>query len=64
MYPAEEQFRKSTFSNDHQGCVEVAVAADGSRWVRDSKNPTATAHHFPALEWVAFVEAVKAGEFG
>ncbi|OLT11808.1 DUF397 domain-containing protein [Pseudonocardia sp. CNS-139] len=64
MSPAEGQFRKSTFSNDHQGCVEVAVAADGARWVRDSKHPAAAPHRFAAAEWNAFLQGVKAGEFG
>lgn len=48
---------------DSAGCVEVADLIDGSRAVRDSKNPAQPALVFTAQEWRTFVAAVKAGEF-
>lgn len=56
-------FRKSSFSSDQKACVEVAVAPDGSRWVRDTKDRSRPAHHYTAAEWQAFLLGVKAGEF-
>lgn len=32
-------------------------------YLRDSKNPAGPAHAFSAVEWAAFLGAVKAGEF-
>lgn len=61
--PRGIQFRKSSYSNDEQGCVEVAVDADGGRWLRDTKDRTTPAHHYPSTEWDAFIRGVKDGEF-
>ena len=36
--PRDDQFHKSSYSNDHRGCVEVAAAIDGGRWLRDVKS--------------------------
>ena len=56
-------FRKSSYS-DHQGqCVEVGLADDGGRWLRDSKDRSKPAHYFTAGEWTAFIAGVKDGEF-
>jgi hypothetical protein len=57
------RWRKSSFSGGAQQCVEVAVASDGSRYVRDTKDRTKAAHHYTAGEWDAFIKGVKAGEF-
>lgn len=48
---------------DSAGCVEVADLIDGSRAIRDSKNPGQPALVFTAGEWKTFTEAVKRGEF-
>lgn len=61
--PTELEFRKSSSSGHHGQCVEVAIADDGGRWVRDSKNRTQPPHYFTAIEWNAFLRGVKAGEF-
>jgi len=57
------RWRKSTYSQAANDCVEVADAPAGGRWVRDSKNPSQPAHYFTAAEWTAFVQGVKDGEF-
>lgn len=61
--PRDAQFRKSSYSNDHQACIEVAVTADGGRWLRDTKDRSRPAHYFTAIEWKAFLAGVKDGEF-
>lgn len=57
-------WRKSSLSSAGDNCVEVAVAADGSVGVRDSKQlgrgPTL---EFTPAEWAAFLGGVKGGEF-
>ena len=61
---AHLQWHKSTRSSGNAACVEVAdLPADGSRAIRDSKNPTGPALMFTAAEWVAFTAGVRAGEF-
>ena len=57
------EFRKSSYSGQNAQCVEVAPAADGGRWLRDSKNPAQPPHYFTAHEWDAFIRGVKGGEF-
>lgn len=55
---------KSSFSDQNGGeCVEVATFADGSRAVRDSKNPSGAKLNFTPGEWTAFVKGVRNGEF-
>ena len=61
--PPDVAFRTSSYCNDQQGCVEVAVAADGGRWLRDTKDRTRPAHYFTPVEWDAFIRGVKAAEF-
>jgi hypothetical protein len=75
---AEPEFRKSSFCGGGS-CVEVAfqrssfcgssacveVGTDGAEvLVRDSKDLTIPPLRFGAAEWDAFVEGVRAGEFG
>ena len=62
--PRDDEFRKASYSSDHQGCVEVADAVDGGRWLRDTKDRSRPAHYFTSVEWRAFVAGVKDGEFG
>ncbi len=61
--PPDTAFRTSSYSNDHQGCVEVALTADGGRWLRDTKDRTRPAHYYTPAEWNAFVRGIKDGEF-
>lgn len=57
-------WRKSSRSSNQGACIEVADLNDGSRAVRDSKNPTGPALMFTAAEWAAFTAGVRTGEFG
>ena len=54
-------WRKASLSESANGCVEVAVLADGLVAVRDSKNIDAPAHVYPAGDWAAFLENLRAG---
>lgn len=56
-------WRKSAFSGGAENCVEVAEAADGGRWLRDTKDRSRPPHYFTASEWRAFLGGVKDGEF-
>lgn len=61
--PQDTEFRKSSYSTDQQGCVEVADAPNGGRWLRDTKDRAKPAHYYTAHEWNAFIAGVKDGEF-
>jgi hypothetical protein len=64
MREMDLDWRKSSFSGGEGGdCVEVARAADGGRFLRDTKDRARPAHFFTAAEWDAFVLGVKNGEF-
>lgn len=56
-------WRKSSYSSDSGDCVEVAVASDGGRRVRDSKDRSGPAHYFTAAQWDAFIRGVKDSNF-
>jgi hypothetical protein len=53
-------WRKSSYSQPDANCVEIARLRDGSRAVRDSKDPNGPAIRFTADEWRTFVRGVKA----
>ncbi len=56
-------WRKSTFSDGAQDCVEVAQSGDTTH-VRDTKdNGKGPVLSFNPTEWAAFVAGVHAGEF-
>lgn len=61
--PAEDAWRKSTFSNPSGNCVEVAEAADGLVAVRNSREPGGAVLFYTRPEIDAFVQGAKAGEF-
>ncbi len=63
LEPERVVFRKSSYSGENGQCVEVGQAADGGRWLRDSKNPSSPPYYFTAGEWDAFIRGVKDGEF-
>lgn len=57
-------WRKSSLSSGGDNCVEVAMAADGSIGVRDSKQGgLGPVLEFTPAEWDAFVGGVAQGEF-
>ncbi|WP_028925613.1 DUF397 domain-containing protein [Pseudonocardia acaciae] len=58
------EYRKSSYSRANGQCVEIAVAAGGGRWVRDSKHRERPPLEVTARGWAAFVRGVKNGEFG
>ncbi|MDH6131164.1 hypothetical protein P3T37_000533 [Kitasatospora sp. MAA4] len=58
-------FRKSSYSNGQENCVEYAVqSAASAAVVRDSKDPHGPALVFAAGAFASFVAGIKAGEFG
>jgi len=56
------RFRRSSFCSGN-GCVEVAEVGPEGILVRGTGAPNLIALAFSADQWVAFVEAVKNGEF-
>jgi Domain of unknown function (DUF397) len=56
-----ERWRKSSHSGTN-GCVEVAVGADGVD-VRDSKDRSGPTLRFTFEEWQAFLVGARDGEF-
>jgi hypothetical protein len=61
--PDQPRWRKSSYSQGENDCVEVAAAPDGGRWLRDTKDRGQATHHFTAPEWTAFLKRVIGGEF-
>lgn len=59
--PAGLSWHKSTASGN-DGCVEVALSADGI-WVRDTKDRPGPVLRFTRAEWDAFLTGVRQGEF-
>jgi hypothetical protein len=55
-------WRKSTASGDG-ACVEVAPLPDGGVAVRDSKDPGGPVLRYTPLEFAAFLQGARAGEF-
>ena len=57
------QWRKSSYSNGMENCVEVAGDFLDSTPVRDSKNLNGPVLVFPKSSWESFTSAVKDGYF-
>jgi len=53
-------WRKSSYSGSSGDCVEVAQLSGGAA-VRDSKDQQGPSLRFTAVEWCAFIGAIKAG---
>jgi hypothetical protein len=58
------QWRKSSHSNNGGDCVEVALNLPGLIGIRDSKSPAGSALVCTRVEWPAFVNSVRSGDFG
>lgn len=58
MDVTEPQWRKSSYSGQNGGCVEVALDR-AAVLVRDSKAPTLPGHSYPASAWQAFVRHLR-----
>lgn len=59
----DAQWFKSSHSQGHAECVEVAWLADGTIGIRDSKNPTGPALVFAPGDWAAFTNSVRNDRF-
>ncbi|GAA3576387.1 hypothetical protein GCM10022419_066990 [Nonomuraea rosea] len=62
-HPMTAAWRKSTFCNGADTCVEVAPLADGNVALRDSKEHDGPVLVFTPEEWAAFASGVREGEF-
>jgi hypothetical protein len=58
--PPAERWRKSSYSNAGNECVEVG-ATEGGCAVRDSKNPGSLYLTFGITAWAAFIGNIKHG---
>ncbi|MEU8917527.1 protein of unknown function (DUF397) [Streptomyces sp. SceaMP-e96] len=56
-------YRKSSYSDHKEECVEVATNVPGSVSIRDSKNPAGPILQLAPDTWTAFRSAVAAGRF-
>ncbi|MER8154456.1 DUF397 domain-containing protein [Streptomyces sp. NPDC094472] len=54
-------FRKSSYSNGTQECVEVATNVPGTVAIRDSKDPEGRILRFTPTAWNTFAAAVRRG---
>jgi hypothetical protein len=62
--PATAVWRKSTYSNPNNNCLEVALLPDGGAAVRDGKQHSASPIlQFSKKEWEAFIAGVSDGQF-
>ena len=63
---SDDDFRKSSFSPAYPflpyRCVSVAIKGD-MIGVRDTKDPTKQTLTYDRVEWQAFINGVKNGEF-
>ncbi|WP_344208331.1 DUF397 domain-containing protein [Nonomuraea bangladeshensis] len=62
-HTATTAWRKSTFCNGADTCVEVAPLADGKVALRDAKDQDGPVLVFTPEEWAAFTAGVREGEF-
>ncbi|WP_149179650.1 DUF397 domain-containing protein [Streptomyces sp. TRM49041] len=57
-------FHKSSFSDQQGDCLEVALTADHSLAIRDSKNLRMPLLHFSPAPWGVFLSSLRAGRRG
>ncbi|WP_017609435.1 DUF397 domain-containing protein [Nocardiopsis xinjiangensis] len=55
------EFRKASYSNHNQDCVECAYLPEGAGAIRDTKNREAGHLAFSPAEWNAFLTDLKRG---
>ncbi|MBX6765835.1 MAG: DUF397 domain-containing protein [Actinomadura rubrobrunea] len=60
---AQAVFRKSSYSEGANGCVE-ACAVGGHRLIRDSKNPDGGVLILDAITWGGLISKIKQGHYG
>lgn len=53
------EFRKASYSNHNQDCVECAYLPEGAGAIRDTKHREAGHLEFPRAEWTAFLADLK-----
>jgi hypothetical protein len=58
------QWQKSSRSGAGNACVEITVLADGSRAIRDSKDPSGPVLRLTLTTWTAFTTRICADELG
>jgi hypothetical protein len=58
----QASFRKSTYSDAGEGCVEAATLST-ARLVRDSKDPDGPTLAFTPAVWTSFLDQVRQGRF-
>jgi hypothetical protein len=56
-------WRKSTFSSQNGGCVEIAANLPGVIAIRDSKRPDGGAHVISGPAFAAFLADARAGRY-
>lgn len=52
------EYRKSSYSDFDNECVEIATNVPTSVAIRDSKNPAGPSIHIPPVAWQAFRKAL------
>jgi hypothetical protein len=62
-FSATSHWRRSTYSNSNNNCVEIAILDSGHVVVRDSKNEYGVVLAFTPAEWAAFIQGVLDGQF-
>lgn len=60
---SQAQWKKATYSNGANSCVEVAGNLEGVAAVRDSKRPDDGAIVFDRATFTRFLDDVKEGRF-
>jgi hypothetical protein len=58
---ARAPWRKSSYSNSANGCVEAADVT-GLVGVRDSKDPHGPVQLYAPRQWASFIAAVRSGQ--
>jgi len=61
LHPA--QWRKSSRSGAGNACIEIAVLADGSRAIRDSKDQSGPVLMLDSTAWTEFAARIRTGKF-
>ncbi|MET9381414.1 DUF397 domain-containing protein [Streptomyces sp. NPDC002928] len=56
------EYRKSTYSDIDNECVEVATNIPTTVAIRDSKSPTGPSLHLHPTTWTSFQTALRKGE--